>query len=229
MIESEWTDSDAEAVAKCHIFSACGRDAVRGLWEHLGGKVCDFSGGEVIPPSLRSRRCGIVIAGSVKIYSGGDGDEAVLLNVVGRYELFDIAAIANPDEGEPLSVAKTAGKSRIVFVNVCDIGELIASYPVEAANCFRFLCGRVKFLNQKIHTLSRGTSEQKLADYLLNEFVEEDGRNTVRLKSCVELAVRLNLSRASLYRALGQLEQSGLIERSGKIIRLLDIEALQSV
>ena len=52
LIESEWTDSDAAAVAKCHIFSACGGDAVRGLWEHLGGKVCDFSGGEADAAAL---------------------------------------------------------------------------------------------------------------------------------------------------------------------------------
>ena len=83
--------------------------------------------------------------------------------------------------------------------------------------------------NRKIHTLSRATAEQKLADFLLSEFGVEGEKATVRIKSCVELAVRLNLSRASLYRALGTLEQSGMILRSGKLIELMDVPALQNV
>ena len=71
--------------------------------------------------------------------------------------------------------------------------------------------------------------KRKLADFLLSEFTTDSGTPEVTVKSCAELATRLNLSRASLYRAFGQLEQSGMITRSGKTIVLTDVSALQNV
>ena len=102
-------------------------------------------------------------------------------------------------------------------------------HPQIAANVMGFFCGRIAFLNRKIPTLSRGSVEQRLADYLLSEFTTDSGQPEVVIRSCAELAVRLNMSRASLYRALGTLEESGMIARSGKVIGLLDVAALQNV
>lgn len=128
-----------------------------------------------------------------------------------------------------MSEVRAAGKCRVAFIGAMDTMLLMSEFPKVAANCMAFFCGRIAFLNRKIHTLSRATAEQKLADFLLSEFGVEGEKATVRIKSCVELAVRLNLSRASLYRALGTLEQSGMILRSGKLIELMDVPALQNV
>ena len=225
MVKSEWNANDFNIAANCCLFNGCSEDTVRDYLESSGVNVYDFSGGETVAQELRAHCWAVVLMGSVKIFSGGENG-SVLLNVVGRGEIFDIAALTGRRGGGPLSVAVTVGKCRILFVTACDIMALMRDYPHIAANCFGFFTERIDFLNRRIHTLSCGSAEGRLADFLLNEFCQEDGRFLVKLKSCVELADRLGVSRASLYRALGALEDAGVIVRSGKQITILDMELL---
>ena len=225
---SEWRDSDYDAAAECPIFKGCTKEDVRAFLSRADAGILSFGGGEVIPAEARAECWGIVLQGSVRLYSGSDGGGKLLINVVGSSQPFDIAALAGC--GAPvMSEAHAVGRSRVAFVRVMPLPLLMTDYPLIASNCMAFLCGRIGFLNRKLRTLSRGTAEQKLADYLLGEFTNEDGRAVVRVKSCVELAVRLSLSRASLYRAFAILEDACCISRRGKEIELLDIAALQGV
>lgn len=229
MNAEKFTPEDLQAVSVCRLFDGCTDDEIRRFLDDSGVNVCSFRGGEVLPSEVRAGSWGIVIAGSVRIFSGDEGGGAMLLNVVSSGQPFDISSLAGCKGSPVMSEVRAAGKSRIAFVGAMDTMRLLKDYPGVGANCMGFFCGRIAFLNRKIHTLSRATAEQKLADYLLSEFSAEGGRAEVRVKSCVELAVRLNLSRASLYRALGILEQSGCIARNGKSIELLDVAALQNI
>ena len=226
MVKSEWNANDFNTAAGCCLFSGCGEDTVRRYWESSDVNVYGFSGGETVPQALRAHCWAVVLTGSVKIFSGSENG-SVLLNVVGRGEIFDIAALSGRKEGVPLSTVVAAGKCRIAFTEARSVELLMREYPAIAANCFAFFTERIGFLNRRIHTLSCGSAESKLTDFLLHEFYQEGGRFLVKLKSCVELADRLGVSRASLYRALGALEDAGVIARSGKLINILDMEKLQ--
>lgn len=225
MVKSEWNANDDSAAARCCLFRDCAPDEVKAFLQASDVTVCEFAGGETIPPALREHCWGIVLRGSVRIFSDGEGG-AALLNVVGDSEPFDIAALTGRRTAFPPVSAIAAGRCRAAFVKACDVRTLMRDYPTVAANCLAFMTGRIAFLNRKIHTLSCGSAEGKLADFLLSEFQCEDDSLVVRVKSCVELAGRLNISRASLYRALGALEERGAIARSGKHIVILDAEAL---
>ena len=229
MHTTDLSPEDRTVAESCRLFKGCNEQDVRRFLEESGVTVRCFTGGEIIPADARINCWSIVLHGSVRIYSGKDSGSALLINVIGPGDPFDIASLAGCTDRPAMSEAKTAGKCRIAFVGDMDALRLTSDYPAVAANCMAFFCERIRFLNRKLHTLSRGTAEQKLADFLLGEFRAEDGRATVTVKSCVELAVRLNLSRASLYRALGILEDSGRISRRGKQIELLDIPGLQNV
>lgn len=226
MVKSEFNANDFNTALNCCLFADCTQDEVRSYMDQSGMSVYDFSGGEEVSRELRNNCWSIVMMGSVKIFSGGEGS-CVLLNVVGKCEVFDIAALTGRRGDAPPSAVITAGKCRIAFITACDIEALMSNHPKIVANCLLFFAGRVGFLNRKIHTLSCGSCESKLADFLLNEFYQEDGRFMVKLRSCVELANRLGVSRASLYRSLGTLEDSGVITRSGKLITILDMHGLQ--
>ena len=229
MKKSEPTAEDYASLEKCRLFSGCDGEKIRDFLEESGIKVLNFTGRETLQQEIRSDCWGIVLSGSVRIYSGVDGEGEMLLNVVGASQPFDIAVLAGCRPNPVMSEIKTAGKCRIAFIGTLEPTHLMECYPKVAANVMEFFCGRIAFLNRKIHTLSRGTAERKLADYLLSEFTADSGTPEVVIKSCTELAVRLNLSRASLYRALGLLEQSGMISRTNKVIALLDLPSLQSV
>lgn len=228
MNRSELRPEDVDVVAACRIFDGCDREETDRFLEESGIKVVSFAGREIIPHEQRSRCWGIVVSGSVRIYSGDDVGGEILLNVVGAGQPFDIASLAGCAGHPVMSEVRAAGKCCVAFIGAMDI-RLIERYPKVAANVMEFFCGRIAFLNRKIHTLSRGTAERKLADWLLGEFSTDGGKPEVTVRSCSEVAVRLNLSRASLYRAIGILEQSGCISRSGKRIELLDVAALQNL
>lgn len=226
VVKSEFNANDFNEALGCCLFDRCGEDMVRNYLDSSGVSVCDFTGGEEIPRELRVNCWSVVITGSVKIFSGGEGG-SVLLNVVSRRGIFDIAALTGRCGNVPQCAVITVGRCRIAFITACGIESLMRDYPQIAANCLGFFTERVGFLNRRIRTLSCGSCESKLADFLLNEFYQEGGSFVVKLKSCVELANRLGVSRASLYRALGTLEDSGIISRSGKLITILDMQGLQ--
>ena len=225
---SDLRPGDFDVVAGCRLFDGCDERETTLFLEESGVKALCFAGRE-IPQEQRQGCWGIVLSGSVRIYSGGEDEPAMLLNVVGAGQPFDIASLAGCAGNPVMSEVKAAGKCRVAFIGAMEPTLMMERYPRVAANVMEFLCGRIAFLNRRIHTLSRGTAERKLADWLLGEFSTDGGKPEVTVRSCSELAVRLNLSRASLYRALGILEQSGCIMRSGKRIELLDVAALQSL
>ena len=229
MNRTEPRPEDLAAAAGCRLFEGCDREETDRFLEESGVKVISFSGREIIPHAQRSNCWSIVVAGSVRIYSGDGVEGEMLLNVVGAGQPFDIASLAGWAGNPVMSEVKAAGKCRVAFIGAMDPIRLMERYPRVAANVMSFFCGRIAFLNRKIHTLSRGTAERKLADWLLGEFSTDGGKPCVTVRSCSELAVRLNLSRASLYRAIGILEESGCISRSGKRIELLDVAALQNI
>ena len=89
-------------------------------------------------------------------------------------------------------------------------------------NYVRFLSDRIRFLNSKIATFTADSAKSKLMRYLVSqaELQNNPEGNVVLPVSCQKLAESLNIGRASLYRAFEQLENDGLIRRSGKAVAL---------
>ena len=69
--------------------------------------------------------------------------------------------------------------------------------------------------------LTAGTAQQKLAVYLI-----EQGDMSI---SMTDLSQQLNLGRASLYRAVEELEESGAILRDGKLLKVLREDVLKTI
>ena len=70
----------------------------------------------------------------------------------------------------------------------------------------RYLTGRIRFLSGRLQSLAQPGAEGKLARYLL----ANDGEGQLTCPA-TDLAKRLGISRASLYRAFEAMEQAGLI------------------
>jgi CRP-like cAMP-binding protein len=106
--------------------------------------------------------------------------------------------------------------------------QLLESEPAFRQNLVSFLADRISFLNSKINCITAGSSERKLALFIISSPRNEDGTVDPGM-SMTALAHALDLSRASLYRAFDALERAGIIKRYGKLITVISEEKLNEI
>lgn len=177
-------------------------------------QVMEAKRGEVIYTPHQFQRClGVLLSGRVQVSKG-----AMLLSRLDSGDLFGAAALFNTRED--YAVTLTARSScRLLLLPQPLVEELLGESSLLAVNYIRYLSGRIRFLDRKLESLLAGGTAQKLSHFLLDQ--ERDG--TVVLEgSLTALAAHLNVSRASLYRALDALTEQGIVEREERTIRILD-------
>ena len=167
---------------------------------------------------------GVVLAGGLRVTQATN--DRFVMNVLRRGSVFG-AADLYADEGEASSVLTAEADCRIVLLPRALVEELVRQNPRVGINLFRFLTGRIRFLNTTIRSLAAEGAGATLSCWLRENAVLHAGQYTVEVpKSFSDLAARLNIGRASLYRALDKFEQCGIIVRDGKTITIRDLDAL---
>ena len=151
---------------------------------------------------------GMILTGSAAVNKG----RAVISTLVPG-DIFGAVTLFS-DEPSPATTVTARVESSAVFFEKDAIAQLIESEPGAAVGFAAYLSARIRFLTRRIEALTAGDSASKLLSYLL----EREQAGEVDIQSCAELARRLDIGRASLYRALDSLETSGDIRREGKKI-----------
>ena len=181
--------------------------------------VEDFSPEQTVYQPHRFRRClGFLLSGQVQVTNG-----TLSVSLLEAGELFGAAALYNdlPDYATTLT-ARTP--CRILFLPQEEVDRLLGEEPLLRRNYLRYLSGRIRFLSGRLQAVAQTGAEGKLARYLLSAGADAPIRT-----SASDLARRLGLSRASLYRAFDTLEKAGLIRREGKTVHILDRSGLEGV
>lgn len=144
----------------------------------------------------------------------------LVVSTLGPGELFGAAALFHdrPDYETTLTALSPCSAA---FFPQEQVAELLRDTPGAAANYIRYLSGRIHFLSRKIEGLTAPGAAGKLARCLLAE-------GGVLSCTATELARRLDVSRASLYRAFDTLERAGAIRRTGKRIEVLSTAELEA-
>jgi CRP/FNR family transcriptional regulator, dissimilatory nitrate respiration regulator len=132
--------------------------------------------------------------------------------IFGRKNRYPVNVIAVSD-GELLSVDKP------------DFLKLLMTNDVILANFLDMISNRSQFLSEKIKFLNFKTIKGKLAHYILQN-IGTDGISVTLTMTQVELADYFGVARPSVARALGDMEDDGLIEARGKNIRIIDRKRL---
>lgn len=176
------------------------------------------SRGEVIYSPRHFQRClGLILSGSVRVTK-----DTLIVSTLRAGDLFGAAALFS--EGEEYSTTLTAlSGCTVLFIPESAAQLLLAESPVFAMKYVRYLSDRIRFLSQRLDTVSAGTTERKLAQFLLRTADE----NGTLCTSATLLCKTLGIGRASLYRAFERLEQEGAIRRDGKSICICDPTKLQ--
>ena len=180
----------------------------------------DFRAGEPVYQPHQFRRClGFLLSGQVQVTNA-----SLSVSVLEAGELFGAAALYNnlPDYATTLT-ARTP--CRILFLPQGDVDRLLGEEDLLRRNYLRYLSGRIRFLSSRLQTLAQTGAEAKLARYLLSSGNADKAVHA----PATDLARRLGLSRASLYRAFEALEGAGLIRREGKSVYVLDRSGLEGV
>lgn len=187
--------------------------------------IIDFkSGEEIYSPLNTDKKVGIILSGRALAEPSGS-KEGALLKVLSKSDIFGIANLYC-DEEPFVSIINAKTACRVLFIDAASFRLLIENDPSVLRAYLGFMSNRLVFLNKKIATLTAGSTEKKLAAFILEH--EVDGIFSPDI-SMSYLADILNIGRASLYRALEMFEKCGSIKKDGKTITIIDRDALSKI
>ncbi len=179
----------------------------------------------VFEPRQYSRSLAYILKGTVEVSMNTGEENSFPMRRIEKGSFFGVAALFNK-ETDYVTKITAVSDVKIVFLREALVEQCIRSYPEFAMNYVRFLSGRIRFLNGKISLLVSTSSETSLTGYLLNA-ASRFGEQFRLEVSYSQLAKNLNMGRSSLYRALGDLEEKGIIIRKGRNITLANYQALK--
>lgn len=207
-------------LAACPLFSGCEEQTLRLALADDGCTVAEFESGQILyQPRHFSRSLGILLSGSVRVTR-----DTLVISVLAPGELFGAAALFNdlPDYATTLTAATPC---RVILLEQALVSRLMDVDSRVRDNYIRYLSGRIRFLSSKVQSLAATGVDGKLARFLLSRLTPD-----APVLSCpaTELAHRLGISRASLYRAFQLLEDQGLITYKGRTLQVTDFAGLEA-
>ena len=181
-------------------------------------QLLDVARGETVYDRHRFRRClGIVLRGRIQVRK-----DNLLVSTLLEGAVFGAAALLNGRPAFPTTLPALA-PCQVLLIPQEDVRRMLCQCPAFAEDYVTYLSQRIQFLSARLDTVSAGSTERKLAQYLLEVCASAD-EVTI---SATRLSALIGVGRASLYRAFEGLEQEGAILREGKLIRILDRKKLQ--
>jgi CRP-like cAMP-binding protein len=189
-------------------------------------EIADFSAGDTIYDESNYRASlGFILSGKAEVQTGSTG-RMTILNRLAPPQLFGAAGLFQEDGLYVTRIVALEDSSILFIPQDLLTGAMRKDFRL-VENYLAFLSQRIRFLNRKINNFTQANAEGKLARYLLDMASDQKNDSVSFPVSIQNVAKVLHLGRASLYRALDSLSDSGYIERKGKKIIILDRPALE--
>lgn len=175
------------------------------------------------------RGIGIVLEGQVLVGKENDAGDRVIMAKLGANGMFgEIAAYTT--HHWPATV-QANGRTTILFFPPEQVKQVCTSvcsgHRLLIENMMQIIAGKAMKINEKIEILSMKSVRKKISHYLLQEFNRAGEITfTIPLKR-VELAEYLDITRPSLSRELGRMQEEGLIKFERSHFEILDQDALR--
>ena len=215
LTEEEWGH-----LLNCPIFQGCPQGFVQKALSLPDCTLRSFEPGQILYRPDRFSRClGVLLSGGVRVTR-----DALAISVLAPGDLFGAAALFN-DRPDYATTLTAISPCRVVLLTQDLISQLMDKSPLVRDNYIRYLSGRIRFLSGKIRSLAADGAEGRLKQHLLTSLSPDHPKLDC---PATELACRLGISRASLYRAFDALEAQGLIRREKRAILVPDLKALES-
>lgn len=208
-------------------FSDLDDGTIAALCRKFPPEIADYRRGDaVLSPDMHPDRIGFVMRGKLRVGRERRDGTLLPLRVAGENESVGILTLFSPG-GEYPTTVRAMQESRVLFFRGDDFRNILAAHPPVAMQVISFLTGRVRFLGEKVAALSSPGATAKLAQYLLNESRHRQ-TDTFPL-NMQKTAGALLLGRASLYRALECLTDSGAVLRAPGTITIVNKNTLERI
>lgn len=211
------TSRELEVLGSCPLLRGVSPDRLRQA-AGAGSRVEYPAGETVYCPDHFLRSLGVLLSGELQVTKG-----TLSVSRLQPGDLFGAAALYS-DAPEFATTITARRPSCCLLLSQQVVDDLLAEDALVRNNYLRYLTGRIRFLSTRLQSISQHGVEGKLARYLLT-----NQRGQVLVCPATELAGRLGVSRASLYRAFQALEDAGLILRHGPSIEIPNLTALEGV
>ena len=220
MTDLDFSFEDMTVLKRCPLLHKSSDPLIRHILQSQGANLCRFAAGDIIYSPQTFRRClGIVLSGQLQVTK-----ESLTVSELSPGALFGAAALYS-DAPEYATTITAKRASRCLMLDQDLVDRLLAEEPLIRENYLRYLTSRIRFLSSRLQSVAQAGAEGKLARYLL---ANHDENNSLTC-SATDLAQRLGISRATLYRAFAILEEGELIRRKGKHITISSLSALEGV
>ena len=217
-------EKELNTVKGTRLFRGAPETVLRKVLAATDCEVRDFEKRETVYSGKSfSRSLGVVLDGSLRVTKDNADGHAMIMSTLVSGSLFGAAALFN-DEEQYVTNISALETSRLVFFSQRLVERMIRREPQIAENYIKYLSERILFLNKKLYLLTAGTAEQRLAGFLLDNL--PIGHAAELPLPMNRLASALNISRASLYRAMDALCGCGAVVKTGKKICINDAERL---
>lgn len=213
---------------ECTLFLGMGYEEIAEVLRDHTGRTKKYSRGTLIAQAGEEvRSLQILLQGAVK---------GEMMDPTGK--VIKIEDIAPP---RPLAPAFLFGKRNLYPVNITAAEDsVVLSIPREQflvilqkskmvlVNFMNTISSRGQFLSDKIKFLSFSTIKGKLAQYLLDLARHSGSESFLLPLSQTQLSELFGVARPSIGRAIGELNQDGIIRTEGKTVVILDQNGLAS-
>jgi len=189
-------------------------------------EIRSFSRQETIySPTEYERKLGFVISGRCEVRITKPDSSTVILNTLNEGDAFGVLTVFAECEEFPTEIFASK-RSEVLFISRNTALSLVKKYPEIAMNVIEFLAGRIHYLNNEIATFSGTRVENRLASFLLRAYKDSGEEFDF---NCKKTSEAINAGRASVYRALDSMAESGIISYCDKKIKILNPKGLKEI
>ena len=215
-----------EILSKSFLFKGLDSKTLTGIIEANQPKIYSYKRNDLIYPNQNPEEAvGFIIQGKCEIRKPRTDSRKTVINILSPGDSFGILSVFS-DDNFPTEIYATVN-STVLFFSKAQINDFVNSYSQISANIITFLAERVNFLNRKIATFSAKSVESKLASFIVDE-CERQSSDTIIINA-KKTSEEIGAGRASVYRALSSLQDSGLIIFTNKQIQVINKKELERI
>jgi CRP-like cAMP-binding protein len=219
---------DYNQLSGAPLFKGLSGDAIESVLKVTPFRLRNFKNGSLIAQSGETvTALMIIVNGAAKGEMVDESGRVIKIEDVPAPGALAAAFVFGSSNRFPVNVVAISDVEILSFEKP-DFLKLLKNNDIILVNYLNMISNRSQFLSEKIKFLNFKTIKGKLAHFIIQRADKDKTAITFDMTQA-DLADFFGVARPSVARALGELEQEGFIDASGKNIRILDRKGLSDL